>query len=73
MGNIGSPQRLEYTLIGDTVNLTSKLCGVAQGDEILITDAVRAELPAELPLVERPDIVPVRRVGGELRIWSVAP
>jgi len=73
VGNIGSPQRLEYTLIGDTVNVTSKLCGVAQGDEILITDAVRAELPTELRLVERPDIVPVRRAGGELRIWSVAP
>jgi adenylate cyclase len=72
VGNIGSPQRLEYTLIGDTVNLTSKLCGVAKGDEILLTDVVRAELPTGMPLIERPDIVPVRRAGGELRIWSLA-
>lgn len=71
VGNIGSPRRLEYTLIGDTVNVTSKLCGVAAADEILLSDSVRADLSDATMLIERPDIVPVRRVGGEVRVWAM--
>jgi adenylate cyclase len=71
LGNIGSPRRLEFTLIGDTVNLTSKLCGLARADEVLITDAVRRELADAPTLIERPDISPERRAGTDLVVWEV--
>ena len=29
VGNLGSQNHLDYTLIGDTVNLTTRLCGIA--------------------------------------------
>ncbi len=38
-GYMGSKRRLEYTVVGDTVNTASRLCGVAQGDQVLISDA----------------------------------
>jgi adenylate cyclase len=39
VGNFGSARRLEYTAVGHHINLASRLCGAAEGDQILISAA----------------------------------
>ena len=41
IGNIGSPEHLDYTAIGSTVNLAARLCGQAEATSIVVSKAVR--------------------------------
>ena len=43
-GNMGSPNRLNYTVVGSTVNLAARLCSSADPGEILIGESTRTAM-----------------------------
>lgn len=48
-GNIGTKSRIEYTVIGDTVNLSSRMTGHARPGEVWVSEETAKRLPQALP------------------------
>lgn len=72
VGNVGAPQIMDFTAVGDTVNIASRLQGLADGGQILISeetyrqvkDYVHAEPCGQRPVKGRRGAITTYEVFG---------
>jgi len=65
VGNIGSPERLKYGVVGSHVNLTSRIQSFTTGGQILISEATKREVGSMLKIGKQAQ---VRAKGFEQEI-----
>jgi len=70
LGNIGSPERMEFTVIGDTVNVASRFSGLAKPGQILMTRETLACLGPDIQYKELPP-TEVKGKTGKLEVFEI--
>ena len=64
-GNIGSRDLMDYTVIGDTVNVASRLCAAAGPGEIMVSDSVYKTIQK---IFSSKKLDPIKVKGKEKRV-----
>ncbi|WP_299355089.1 adenylate/guanylate cyclase domain-containing protein [uncultured Shimia sp.] len=74
LGAMGARDRMDYTVLGSTVNLAARLCSKARGGQILIEEATRKAVDGSegIVLTELPAVT-LKGIAEPVPIYSASP
>jgi len=70
-GNVGSPRRMEYTVIGDTINVAARLTASAGPGEILLGESTSQQISSQVATEPLPPL-PLKGKREPARVYRVA-
>lgn len=70
MGAMGSENRMDYTVLGNTVNLGARLCSAAKKHQILISRSVFLNLERKIEAIEL-DQIQVKGIKDLVQIYEI--
>jgi adenylate cyclase len=70
VGNMGSPRRIKYGVVGNIVNVAARIETFTVGGQVLVSDATRQALDDRL-VADGPFEAEGKGVGAVIRLWEV--
>jgi adenylate cyclase len=69
-GPLGSRKTMDYTVIGDVVNVASRLCSRARGGELIVSEAICRQVEADF-FLEELEPASLKGKALQVRIWRL--
>lgn len=72
LGNIGSEERMDFTAIGDTVNIADRLQGLARGGSVVLGEETARLCGDKFKMIDR-GAVTVKGRSGQVQVFELVP
>jgi adenylate cyclase len=71
VGNIGTKRRAQFTAIGTTVNIASRLTDICDSGQVIVSATTKSKISNQFELKSLGIVTELRNIHGPFEIFSV--